>query len=120
MPGAPGGLVEGAVVGHFRLEKVIGRGGMGVVWSAVDARDEKRVALKFLDDVRRDDPVSHARFLREAELATKLHHPNVVRVHAIDYTLEGTPFLVMDLLEGESLRARMKVAQRLSPKECGV
>ncbi|HEX4516582.1 MAG TPA: serine/threonine-protein kinase [Polyangiaceae bacterium] len=107
-------------MGHFRLEKMIGRGGMGVVWSAVDSRDQKRVALKFLDDVRRDDPVSHARFLREAELATNLRHPNVVRVHAIDYTLEGTPFLVMDLLEGESLRARLKQATRLSPKECGV
>jgi hypothetical protein len=112
-------FAEGAIVGHFRLEKMIGRGGMGVVWAATDERDQRRVALKFLDDVRRDDPVSHARFLREAEMASKLTHPNVVRVHAIDYTLEGTPFLVMDLLEGESLRARMKFAQRLSPKECG-
>ncbi|HEY1960673.1 MAG TPA: serine/threonine-protein kinase [Polyangiaceae bacterium] len=116
---APERFAEGALVGHFRLERVIGRGGMGVVWAAVDERDGRRVALKFLDDVRRDDPVSHARFLREAELASKLTHPNVVRVHAIDYTLEGTPFLVMDLLEGESLRARMKFAQRLSPRECG-
>ena len=112
-------FAEGTLVGHHRLEKTIGRGGMGVVWAAVDTRDERRVALKFLDDVRRDDPVSHARFLREAEMASKLTHPNVVRVHAIDYTLEGTPFLVMDLLEGESLRARMKSARRLSPKECG-
>jgi serine/threonine-protein kinase len=121
MAAAPEAFTEGALVGHFRLEKMIGRGGMGVVWSAVDERDDKRiVALKFLDDVRRDDPVSHARFLREAELATKLEHPNVVHVHAIDYTLEGTPFLVMDLLEGESLRARLKFAHRLSPKECGV
>src|SRR6185312_12538555 len=112
-------FAEGALVGHFRLEKTIGRGGMGVVWAAVDTRDGRRVALKFLDEVRRDDPVSHARFLREAETASRLTHPNVVRVHAIDYTLEGTPFLVMDLLEGESLRARMKSAQRLSPKECG-
>ena len=117
---APEAFTEGAHVGHFRLEKMIGRGGMGVVWSAEDERDHTRVALKFLDDVRRDDPVSHARFLREAEMATKLEHPNVVRVHAIDYTLEGTPFLVMDLLEGESLRARLKFATRLSPKECGV
>jgi len=119
MAAAPEAFTEGALVGHFRLEKMIGRGGMGVVWSATDERDRARVALKFLDDVRRDDPVSHARFLREAEMATKLVHPNVVRVHAIDYTLEGTPFLVMDLLEGESLRARLKMAHRLSPKECG-
>jgi serine/threonine-protein kinase len=119
MAAAPEAFAEGALVGHFRLEKMIGRGGMGVVWAAVDERDGKRVALKFLDDVRRDDPVSHARFLREAEMAAKLEHPNVVRVHAIDYTLEGTPFLVMDLLEGESLRARLKYAKRLSPKECG-
>ena len=64
MPDAPE-IAEGALVGHFRLEKTIGRGGMGVVWAAADVRDERRVALKFLDDVRRDDPVSHARFLRE-------------------------------------------------------
>src|ERR1041385_4578490 len=116
---APEPFAEGDLVGHFRLEKMIGRGGMGVVWSAIDERDGKRVALKFLDDVRRDDPVSHARFLREADLATKLEHPNVVHVHAIDYTLEGTPFLVMDLLEGESLRSRLKSVPCLLPKECG-
>ena len=117
---APEAFTEGARIGHFRLEKMIGRGGMGVVWAAEDERDHTKVALKFLDDVRREDPVSHARFLREAEMATKLEHPNVVRVHAIDYTLEGTPFLVMDLLEGESLRSRLKFAKRLAPKECGV
>ncbi len=118
-PSRDDAFAEGTTVGRHRLARVIGEGGMGIVWAARDEENQRDVALKLLRDVRRDDPVSHARFLREAEAAMKVRHPNVARVHAIEYTDGGTPYLVMDLLEGESLRERLRGAGgRLSPEEC--
>jgi len=88
--------------GHYELLGELGRGGMGVVYRARDARLGREVALKTFQGSWRTDPEARARFEREAELLARLNHPNVVTVHA--YGLEGTdPYLAMDLLGGGSL-----------------
>jgi serine/threonine-protein kinase len=98
----------GAVVGAgYRLGRRLGEGGMGVVWSAVHEGTGKRVALKFIREQRADRPEIRSRLLREARAATAVEHPNVVRVQDVFELDDGAPVLVMDLLEGESLRERL-------------
>ena len=93
----------------------LGRGGMGVVHRARDPRLGREVAIKrFLGDWRHD-PESQARFAREAQVLARLNHPNVVRVHA--YRAEGEPYLVMDLLTGGSLAARLRGGKPLALPE---
>lgn len=111
-------LAEGAIIGRFRLEHVVGEGGMGVVWAAREVDSERTVALKFLREVRKSEPTSHARFLREAEAAMTVRHPHVAPIRSIEYTDAGTPYLVMDLLEGESLRERLRYGPPLGLREC--
>lgn len=93
-------LAPGDCLGRFRLEHVVGEGGMGVVWAARDRASERLVALKILKfDTR--ELVTRAR--REAAIASTLSHPNVLPVREV-LAVEGSPpVLVMDLLEGESL-----------------
>jgi serine/threonine protein kinase len=79
---------------------------MGVVHEAVDRQLDRRVAIKMLRDRQSDDPVAHERFIREARAAAAVSHPNVCLLHEIGEH-EGAPFLVMELLEGEPLSARL-------------
>lgn len=105
---APGDLLAG----RFRLEGVVGEGGMGVVWSAHDTQASRGVALKILKEV---GPSERRRFLREARLMTALSHPNILDVkEVVTVGDEGDVVLVMDLLEGESLGARLARAGKLS------
>jgi serine/threonine-protein kinase len=103
-------LTRGAVVGgKYRLERLIAEGGMGVLWSASLTADQgpPRFALKLLkggDDV---DATLRRRMLREARAVGAAHHRNVVAIHEVIELADGSPALVMDLLEGESLRARL-------------
>ena len=87
---------------RFRLERRIGRGGMGTVYSARDSALDRRVAVKLL---REDlgEPVSAERFRSEARIAATLSHPNIVAVHDIGVTAGGRAFFVMELLDGETL-----------------
>jgi len=88
--------------GRYRVEGELGRGGMGVVYEAVQEPLGRRVALKLLRRELAEDPNFAARFRREAELAASLGHANIAQV--TDFGVdEGRPFLVMDLLIGESL-----------------
>ncbi|WP_437728328.1 protein kinase domain-containing protein [Sorangium sp. So ce861] len=97
------------VAGHYRLERLLGEGGMGVVWAASHARTGARVALKFVKGV---SGAVHLRLLREARIAHELDHPNVVAVH--DVALEdGAPVMVMELLSGESLADRLSRGPRM-------
>ncbi|MBI2391777.1 MAG: protein kinase [Deltaproteobacteria bacterium] len=94
------------VAGRYRLERLLGEGGMGAVWSATHEITGGRVALKFLKGA--GDPRSDARrrFLREARAATLVDHPNVVQIRdVVDF--DDTPVLVMDLLQGETLATRL-------------
>jgi eukaryotic-like serine/threonine-protein kinase len=96
------------VAGRYRLERVVGEGGMGVVWAATHLVTEKPCALKFLKAARATDPKSHERLVQEARAVCRVRHPNVAPVHDVLELPSGVPFIVMDLFEGEPLSARLR------------
>ncbi len=91
--------------GEFAIEALIGSGGMGAVFRGRDDRLRRTVAVKVLRGAIGDH--AEARFLRESQAAAGLNHDHLVPVHAVGRTKRGTPFLVMPLIEGESLRERI-------------
>jgi serine/threonine-protein kinase len=104
------------LAGRYRLSSRITRGSMGTIWSAEHLELGCSVAIKLMDEHGPDDRDSRARFLREARTAAALRSPHVVQV--MDYGLDGqTPFLVMELLQGETLLSRLARARRLSRRE---
>lgn len=100
-PGQP------ATIGHYELGPKIGRGGMGAVYQAYDRKLSRDVAIKFLKPDLTRDGTFVERFVREAQAAAGVIHPNVVTVHSIEET-NGVPWIVMELIEGESLRKRLR------------
>jgi TolB-like protein/Flp pilus assembly protein TadD len=102
--GAP--LSPGTLVGPYRLEAFIARGGMGIVYRATDTRLDRQVALKILAPVGVPDDLRVDRFLREARMTASLDHPNIVKVYDVG-THDARPFMVVELLEGETLRRRL-------------
>jgi eukaryotic-like serine/threonine-protein kinase len=96
-------LAAGTRLGPYELLAPLGAGGMGVVWRARDTRLQREVAVKALPALLRSDPSRLARFEDEARAASALNHPNIVTIHEIGET-EGGPFLVMELVEGRTLR----------------
>lgn len=102
IPGeARGDALVGSVLGHFRIDALLGEGGMGVVYRAFDLTLERPVALKL---VTIDSPTARARFLREARAQARVRHVNVVQVYEVDQ-VGAITYLVMDLVEGESLKS---------------
>ena len=100
-------LVPGDVFGGYRVERQLGMGGMGSVYLATDTRLGRQVAVKTMRPDAAADPDARERFVREARAAAAIDHENVVPVYAVG-EYEGTPYLVMPLLKGESLDARLR------------
>src|SRR3978361_1139324 len=93
---------------RFEILRVLGKGGMGTVYLARDERLGRQVALKVLnpDDLASDD--RRARFLRDARASASIRHPNVATIYEVDESEDGTPFIVMEYCEGETLSQRMR------------
>jgi serine/threonine-protein kinase len=103
----------GAVIaGKYRLEEPLARGGMGSVWRARHVDLDVQVAVKFMDAAVASTEAGRARFEREAKSAAQIQSPHVVQIH--DYGVhEGTPYIAMELLSGEDLKARLDRVGRL-------
>ena len=104
-----GAILEGA----YRLVRVIGQGGMGAVYEAVQLRLNKRVAIKIMSHDLASNTVALARFHREAEITSRLGHPHLVTVMDFGTSESGEPYLVMEMLDGEDLEVRLEKVGRL-------
>ena len=105
------------VAGRYVLDRVVGEGGMGVVWAAKHTVTGKPFALKFLKESKASDPKSQRRLVREAKAACAVRHSAIAEVLDVLELDSGAPFLVMDLLEGETLTAKLAREGTLSPDE---
>ena len=100
-------LEPGSHLGPYRIEHLVGAGGMGQVYLATDTRLHRTVAVKVLSAALARDPAFRARFDREAEMVASLVHPHICTVYDVGHQ-DGVAFLVMEYLEGETLAARLE------------
>src|SRR5690606_21573164 len=113
----PDSLVGTLIDRKYRVDRCIGRGGMGAVYEATHVAIGKRVALKFLEAGGIADRDAVVRFQREAEAASAVESAHIVQIFDSGTTEDDRPYLVMELLRGEDLRARMKRLVRLPEPE---
>jgi serine/threonine protein kinase len=102
----PAGPLEGQVIGFYKIERLVGTGGMGEVYLAEDTRLDRKVAIKFLPGDLEADELARKRQIREAKAAAKLDHPNICTIHEVaEHGIRS--FIVMQYVEGETLASRM-------------
>lgn len=99
-------LRSGTLVGPYRIDRLLGRGGMGQVYRAHDTKLRRDVAIKVLPAESLSDAMARARFLREARAAAALNHPHICTIHEIGEA-EGRTYIAMELIEGRTLSARL-------------
>src|SRR2546425_9312688 len=100
---SPAPAMLGTTLGHYRIEAVLGRGGMGEVYRAYDARLDRMVAVKVMAPHSAENTLLVERFLREARAASALNHPHIVTIHEVGRTEAGHDFIVQELVEGQTL-----------------
>ena len=98
--------LAGTRLGHFRIVELLGRGGMGMVYRAIDERLQRTVALKVLPPNFADDAERRERFLREARNAAAVSHPNIATVHEVGED-QGQIYIAMEFVEGQTLRRKI-------------
>ena len=103
-------------IGSHEVTQVIGRGGMGIVLHAIDTKLERHVAIKVMAPEIASDPTAVKRFLREAKLAAAVRHDHLVTIHAVD-EWRGRPYLVMEYIDGGSLKELLKSRGTLEADE---
>ena len=103
------------LAGRYRVESLLGQGGMGTVWRATQLSVERPVALKVLHPEAGASPAAVKRFFREARIASQLSHPNIVAVYDFDRTQSGTLFIAMELADGKPLEDILQAEGRLDP-----
>jgi serine/threonine protein kinase len=103
-----GDLAAGYVVGEYRVEQVIGRGGMGVVYAAVQPLIEKRVAIKVLNLELSSNPGLVKRFVDEARAVNRIRHPNIIDIFSFGQLADSRQYFVMEYLEGHTLADRLE------------
>jgi eukaryotic-like serine/threonine-protein kinase len=107
--------VPRVVDNKYRIEQLIGRGGMGAVYRARDMRLDRLVALKVVRAELLGDPESRLRFRREAQIVARLQHPSIVAIYDYGTFADGGAYLVMELVRGEDLRRVMQREGRMDP-----
>jgi len=108
--------VQGINLGHYRLEKRIGLGGMGAVYKAVDERLDRIVALKVLSPQNTNDQAAIRRFQNEARAGARLDHDHIARVYHFD-TDQGLHFIAFEFVEGKNIREMIRERRRIEPAE---
>ena len=108
--------LQEALAGRYSLERMLGRGGMGVVYLAQDVALDRPVALKVLPAAMAAKPALRERFLQEARTAAKLSHPNIVPIHSVE-EVGAFVFFVMAFVEGQTLGERVRERGPVDPRE---
>jgi serine/threonine-protein kinase len=107
---------QSALAGRYSIERELGRGGMGIVYLAREVRLDRLIALKLLPPVLAAQPGPRERFLREARMAAKLSHPNIIPIHVVD-EIDHFVFFAMAYVEGETLTDRVRRRGPLTPND---
>ena len=109
-------LDPGSTFAGYRIERAIGRGGMGIVYEATESALDRRVALKLIADEAARDPAFRDRFGHESRIAARVEHPNVIPIYAVGEE-DGVPFIAMRYIPGQDLGQKIAALRRLEAED---